>query len=71
MCVSVRPTVCARPVKLTCAVQVILPNHGLLEAHAQVDAILAMLPDEELRASMSERFKVSYVSTFEPGHIID
>ena len=42
----------------------ILPNHGLLEAHAQLDAILAMLPDEELRATISERFKVSSVATF-------
>ena len=38
--------------------QVILPNHGLLESHAQLDNILAMVPDEDVRATISDRFKV-------------
>jgi hypothetical protein len=41
-----------------CAPQIILPNHGLLETPAQVDSIIAMLPDEDLRATISHRFMV-------------
>jgi hypothetical protein len=38
--------------------QVILPEQGLLERHEQLDNLLAMLPDEELRDLLASRFKV-------------
>ena len=38
--------------------QVILPEQGLLEKHEQLDNVLAMIPDEDVRQTLAERFKV-------------
>lgn len=43
--------------------QSILPMQGLLERADRLPGVLAMIPDEELRASLSERFKASGLST--------
>lgn len=40
------------------AYQVIVPAQGLLERPDRLAAILAMIPDEEARANLTERLKV-------------